>query len=414
MKHCKKLGCRSPSVKTKSGWENLLREVKALSPDPSMLPERIWLSATEGDIGHKHGNEGGLGRLDHWPEGVEAEEGVWRDYYTGEQLENYTKPWYTSNEDKNVGETYNCIYFKPIWAETRNWVEWECFGSELRGCPCTYDSPPLIHLRGFCPDTVLEHVRYTVTQFASDPNNITIVGSKSARIQYDALLSQWVYSDPRLNVTAMSRASHMSYALGKHNWTISGDKYQCNGGKGYTIEVKLTGCTNTQFTCDDGQCVKMEERCNQVPDCDDESDEMDCKTLVLKNGYNQRVPPVGTIGGEVRRLKPVEVNVSLILFKVVDIEEEDHSIELQFQIILEWKENRATYHNLKPESYLNALSQEEINKLWLPLVVFLNTDQLETTRLGVDWEWSTFVRWKLGLLVEFNGSSTFQIQRGQN
>ena len=78
MKHCEKLGGRSPSVKTKKEWENLWKDVKYISPDPSKLPERIWLSATEGDIGDK------LGKLDHWPEGVEAEEGVWRDYYTAQ------------------------------------------------------------------------------------------------------------------------------------------------------------------------------------------------------------------------------------------------------------------------------------------------------------------------------------------
>ena len=90
-------------------------------------------------------------------------------------------------------------------------------------------------------------------------------------------------------------------------------------------------------------------------------------------------------------MTPVAVRISLALLKVVAVEEEDHSIELQFQITLEWKENRATYHNLKTKSYLNALPLETINRLWLPLVVYTNTDQQETTRLGVDWEWSTKV-----------------------
>ena len=216
MNHCKKLGGRSPSVKTKTGWENLLREVKALSPDPSKLPGYIWLSATEGDIG------GELERLDHWPEDVEAQEGVWRDFYTGEQLENYTKPWMETNEDKVVGDTYNCLLFYPTMPETRTWYEWECYDSSL-GCPCTYESHPLIRLRGFCPDTDLEHKRYTVTQSATDPSNIMLVGFQSARIAYNSSLSQWMYSDPRLNLTAISRASRKSYALGKHNWTILGD-----------------------------------------------------------------------------------------------------------------------------------------------------------------------------------------------
>ena len=98
MKHCEKLGGRSPYVKTKKGWENLWKEIKAVSPDTSKLPTWIWLQATEGDIGGK------LERLDHWPEGVEAEEGVWRDYYTGEQLENYTKPWENKKRRQTSGK----------------------------------------------------------------------------------------------------------------------------------------------------------------------------------------------------------------------------------------------------------------------------------------------------------------------
>ena len=35
------------------------------------------------------------------------------------------------------------------------------------------------------------------------------------------------------------------------------------------------------------------------------------------------------------------------------------------------------------------LTEEEINMLWLPRLVYWNTDQEETTRLGVEWEWTT-------------------------
>ena len=146
--------------------------------------------------------------------------------------------------------------------------------------------------------------------------------------------------------------------------------------------MKLTGCNKTQFTCDNGECVKMEERCNQIPDCVDTSDELNCRILKLKSGYNKRVPPISTTGKMVKTLKPVEVNVSLTLYKIAAIKEDQHSIQLQFQISLQWKDNRATYHNLKPASYLNALSLKEIKSLWLPLVVFVNTDQKLTTRLG--------------------------------
>ena len=77
----------------------------------------------------------------------------------------------------------------------------------------------------------------------------------------------------------------------------------------------------------------------------------------------------------------------------MDIKEKDYSIEIQFSITLKWKENRATYHNLKEEKTLNALTQDDISRLWLPKVIFENTDQKDTTRLGEygKGEWETRV-----------------------
>ena len=60
---------------------------------------------------------------------------------------------------------------------------------------------------------------------------------------------------------------------------------------------------------------------------------------------------------------------------------------------MQWKENRVSYHNLKEKTSLNALSEDDVNTLWLPVVVFDNTDQKETTRLGEygNGEWITRV-----------------------
>ena len=97
-------------------------------------------------------------------------------------------------------------------------------------------------------------------------------------------------------------------------------------------------------------------------------------------GYNKNIPPISSRNG----LKiAVDVNVSLDIFKLVDIKEEDYSIEIQFQITMVWKENRVKYQNLKVNESLNALTQEDIQRLWLPRVIFENTDQKDTTRLGV-------------------------------
>ena len=81
------------------------------------------------------------------------------------------------------------------------------------------------------------------------------------------------------------------------------------------------------------------------------------------------------------------------LMKVVEIEEVDHSIHLQFKISLKWKENRVKYQNLRNKTFLNALTDDDIKTIWLPLIVYDNTDQKEVTRLGEygNGEWGTTV-----------------------
>ena len=63
---------------------------------------------------------------------------------------------------------------------------------------------------------------------------------------------------------------------------------------------------------------------------------------------------------------------------------------LKFEIKLEWLDHRITYSNLKENRYyLNVLNETDHNRIWLPLIVYQNTDQFETTRLGLINEWST-------------------------
>ena len=73
------------------------------------------------------------------------------------------------------------------------------------------------------------------------------------------------------------------------------------------------------------------------------------------------------------------------------IDERSNTIDLQFEITLEWMDQRITYNNLKKDIFLNALSDDEIRSIWLPIVIYANTDQKETTRLGWVNEWSTSV-----------------------
>ena len=111
--------------------------------------------------------------------------------------------------------------------------------------------------------------------------------------------------------------------------------------------------------------------------------------IILEDGYNKNIPPTGKTKDE--RVVPADVSISITLMKVVEIEETDHSIHLQFGITMRWRENRVKYQHLKKKTSLNALTDHEIGRLWLPLIIYDNTDQKASTRLGWINEWLTRV-----------------------
>ena len=103
----------------------------------------------------------------------------------------------------------------------------------------------------------------------------------------------------------------------------------------------------------------MNERCDQITDCLDESDEENCVLVVLKDSYKMEVPPIRTNTTD-HSIIPVTVAVSTSLRNVLEISESSHTISLKLGITLEWYDNRVQYHNLKSEEALNVLSDSEV------------------------------------------------------
>ena len=307
-------------------------------------------------------------------------EGEWRDFYN-DQVLNYTLPWKTS--EPNGGTSENCAIAKMSWTD---------YGCSLGSfsyptCLCESDPSFRLELRGLCAGSAIDKYFRPMNSF-SNFATLHLVGVRKSTIEYNAKDKKWKLSLEGSDVSGVAYAAHHTFLLGKHEWDIIGDLECSEKGEENSRYLKLTGCAKGNFTCHDGQCVTMEHRCNQLPNCRDRSDETNCKVLVLDKEYNKNVPPI-TVDNGIKKM--ANVFVSIDLSKVVDIDEEDYSVEMQFSITLKWIENRATYQNLKSDQSLNALTQEDIRRLWLPEVIYQNTDQKESTRLGDNWEWKTSV-----------------------
>ena len=310
---------------------------------------------------------------------IHKESSIWLDSNTGKEM---TSPLWRTGFPVNDSSKSCALY----GSGGEGYINFRCSAQDV-SCACHFPQRVILVLRGLCKDSHIDQIYQT--QNSPLDGALTYYGNSKAQARFLKDESQWKIKVFVYNTSASSDASDNSFMLGKYNWTIEGDSVKCNKGKTYTKALKLTGCKDGQFTCDDGQCIKMKERCNQVPDCRDESDENGCQLIIFRNNYNKNIPPIGrTIDGS---SVPAQVSISITLMKVVEIEETDHSIHLQFRINLQWKENRVKYQNLKEETSLNALTNSDISKLWLPLVMYDNTDQKQSTRLGEygNGEWIT-------------------------
>ena len=119
------------------------------------------------------------------------------------------------------------------------------------------------------------------------------------------------------------------------------------------------------------------------------------------NFFNKEVPPVDSSD------PAVNISVSIDLLKLVDIDEEDYSIKIQFEIASVWKEKRAIFKNLKERGSLNTRGHwhplaakshlwehrsEGDNKTWLQLGM---GDKGCCEKRAGKWnnEWSRVSRW---------------------
>ena len=84
-------------------------------------------------------------------------------------------------------------------------------------------------------------------------------------------LESFYATEKYADLTADDTDPFAYYPLGRLNWKIQDGI--CQMSDGAIRSLTLTTCFPNKFTCDDGSCVRINQRCNLVVDCPDKSDE---------------------------------------------------------------------------------------------------------------------------------------------
>ena len=316
-------------------------------------------------------------------------EGRWRNE-VGSEVEHL--PW-ARNRPYNDGDQYNCLMVqvdlvdrgRPVLdIRAANINDESC---RVPWCPLCRISAPQnrVELRGLCKESIFNRA-YVFT--LTEEGRLRYVGDVTSSIAFSLEEGVWLITDRQdVKSRAISRSSENTLLLGRHTLDFSGVRGDtCTTGTREVV-VKLTTCGEGRFTCSDGQCVSMDDRCNQVANCMDKSDEENCRVLIMEENYNKKIAPFSFDS----RIIPVEVHVSMAVMDIISIKEVDLNYVLKFRLVLEWYDHRLIYHNLKEDLSGNLLTREDIRSLWIPFVVFSNTERNEATT-GDDYTELTITR----------------------
>jgi hypothetical protein len=109
---------------------------------------------------------------------------------------------------------------------------------------------------------------------------IKLQGFNRSTIFYNFTLNMWqLQSHQKSNAVAYSKSLRQDLALGLNTWTVSNDN-ECQIGE-VEVAFKLTTCAENEFTCSNGLCVSILERCDSARHCKDWSDEVGCSLTEL-------------------------------------------------------------------------------------------------------------------------------------
>ena len=182
-----------------------------------------------------------------------------------------------------------------------------------------------------------------------------VVNCSQVLFQENQTIASWKPSKP------------LETPIGKKTWIVEADicGYQVNS----KINLTLSTCGEGYFTCGDGLCIPLIQKCDLRINCEDKSDEFDCSVVDIPKEYSKAIPPPSLVEG-----KPLTIKMFLDIISFPAIKTEDLTIEVSLRLSLRWNDMRLRYINLKKERSLNTLTSENLKRIWIPSVFFRNAE----------------------------------------
>ena len=284
------------------------------------------------------------------------------DYFinqvTGKEIKELN--WAKGHPHHEVG--FNCVALSKFG----KYVTMSC---DEKICPiCQFENNPRINLRGACDKESDFDSAYSIDKSEKYDKYYPLKGSYKSKIYYES--GSWIIQNEMEEKSIAVHNGSFSYPFGTYEWTFL-DGYCKEDGKKWK-SISLSICNDEDFPCGDGQCVLGGQRCDNKLDCDDGTDEENCKILQVPKSYAKDIPPASNI------------TMAIHIIEIVDVSENYNTITIRFRLLLEWKDSRLKYKNLRTKSDSNVVPDDEASFLWRPEIDFPNLiSYINKERFGI-------------------------------
>ena len=288
--------------------------------------------------------------------GLQKQGTNWRDKTRGYFLtpENYSN-WLLND----VQSQYGCAFMDNdgIWIASDNFG----FCTSLQLCfVCSFYEEPVFTLKGFCEEgSPFDWNFYMHVNTSYELEYYDGYKRQSKIIYRDG---QWLNQLPGAEIKLASERS----PLGRMTWKWY--ETSCGIAESQDRILSFSVCKfGEQFSCDSGHCVDIQNRCNNIDDCTDKSDESDCGFVYVPSSYSKIKPPIS----DTSEILSIDTKVAIINIDKIDTVQ--MQMGLTIDISMKWFDNRLRFRNLVA-GQRHLVSPETSQQIWLPLekVIFEN------------------------------------------
>ena len=96
---------------------------------------------------------------------------------------------------------------------------------------------------------------------------------------------------------------------------------------------------------------------------------------------------------------------------IQEIKEIQQILQLKFNLRMSWVDSRLEFYNIKQKETMNILSMDEMEKIWLPIIIFHNTESGQRT-INDEQSLVTISRLKDGVISDSTVSEDIDIYQG--